>query len=115
MNLEQSVQIHVMDTTNPMYAWEILEEQFSFVSVAQKVRLSRKFYTAKMEENDDLMEHLSVMGSLAQQLRELDEDISSHKFATTVLGSLPPSYDNFVTSLNARNIDDFHWDAIKEP
>ena len=113
MNLEQSVQIHVMDTTNPMYAWEILEEQFSFVSVAQKVRLSRKFYTAKMEENDDLMEHLSVMGSLAQQLRELDEDISSHKFATTVLGSLPPSYDNFVTSLNARNIDDFHWDAIK--
>ena len=28
------------------------------------------------------------------------------KFATVVLGSLPESYDNFLTSLNYRSADD---------
>ena len=35
------------------------------------------------------------------------------KFATAVLGSLPESYDNFLTSLNARNADDLDWENVK--
>ena len=30
-----------------------------------------------------------------------------------VLGSLPESYDNFLTSLNARNADDLDWENVK--
>ena len=59
INLEPAVQVHVVDTTDPREAREILRQQFSFVLLAQTVRLSRKFYTAKMQENDDLLEHLS--------------------------------------------------------
>ena len=53
------------------------------------------------------------MTSLAEQLREMNEEISSKKFATVVLGSLPESYDNFLTSLNARNADDLDWENVK--
>jgi len=53
------------------------------------------------------------MTSLAEQLREMKENISSKKFATVVLGSLPESYDNFLTSLNARNTDDLDWENVK--
>ena len=56
------------------------------------------------------MKHLTYMTSLAEQLREMKEDISRRKFATVVLGSLPESYDNFLTSLNAEELD---WDDIK--
>ena len=56
------------------------------------------------------MKHLTYMTSLAEQLREMKEDISTRKFATVVLGSLPKSYDNFLTSLNAEELD---WDNIK--
>ena len=52
-----------------------------------------------MPEGADLLQHLTYMTSLAEQLREMEEDISPRKFATVVLGSLPESYDNFLTSL----------------
>ena len=58
------------------------------------------------------MKHLTYMTSLAEQLREM-KDISTRKFATVVLGSLPESYDNFLTSLNARNAEELDWDNIK--
>ena len=46
------------------------------------------------------------MTSLAGQLQELKEDISPRKFATVVLQSLPDPYENFISSLKARNIED---------
>ena len=39
--------------------------------------------------------------------------ILSKKFATVVLGSLPESYDNFLTSLNARNANDLDWENVR--
>ncbi len=91
----------------------MLQKQFKFISITQIVRLNRKFYTANMKEGDNLMEHITYMTSLAEQLRELKEDISARKFATVILGSLPDSYENFISSLNARNIDELDWDNIK--
>ena len=66
-----------------------------------------------MKEGVDLMQHLTHMTSLAEQLREIKEEISSKKFATVVLVSLPHSYDNFSTSLNARSADDLDWENVK--
>ena len=63
-----------------------------------------------MKEDADLMQHLTHMTSLAEQLREMNEEISSKKFATVVLGSLSESYDNFLMGLNARNADDLDWE-----
>ncbi|CAB4020330.1 Retrovirus-related Pol poly from transposon TNT 1-94 [Paramuricea clavata] len=113
LNVEKHLQIHISSTTDPLAAWTNLQKQFEFVSVTQVVRLNRKFYAATMEEGGDLMKHLTYMTSLAEQQREMEEDISSKKFATVVLGSLPKSYDNLLTSLNARKAEELEWDNIK--
>ncbi len=55
------------------------------ILVYQSIRL----YAASMQEGADLMKHLTYMTTLAEQLRELKEDISPKKFATVVLGSIP--------------------------
>ena len=113
LSVDNSLQVHIASTVEPKTAWDILQNHFEFVSVTQIVRLNRKFYAASMKEGDDLMEHITHMTSLAEQLREMKEDISSKKFATIVLGSLPESYDNFITSLNARSADKFTWEDVK--
>ena len=100
-SIETPLQIHVSGTTDPEEAWEILQGQFSFVSIAQVVRVTRKFYSAYMDEKDDLMAHITKRTAYAQELRELGEEISTQKFATAVLGSLPPSYETYITSLSA--------------
>ena len=88
-----------------LVTWEILRKQFECVSIAQIVRLNRRFYAATMKEGTDLMEHLKYMTSLAEQLRELKEEITPERFATVILGSLPEKYDNFISSLNATKMD----------
>ena len=113
LTVDKHVQIHIVGTVSPKDAWDILENQFNFVSVSQIVRITRKFYAATMKEGDDLQSHLTVMSALAQQLRELGEEVSSQKFATAVLGSLPSSFDAFISSLNARKKEEYDWDSIK--
>lgn len=113
LNVEKDLQVHISSVINPLEAWKILQKQFEFVSVTQIVRINRKFYAASMKEDADLMQYLTHMTSLAEQLREMNEEISSKKFATVVLGSLPESYDNFLTSLNAGNDDDLDWENVK--
>ena len=113
LNVEKDLQVHISSVSEPLLAWEILQKQFEFVSVTQIVRVNRKFYAAEMEEGGDILQHITYMTSLAEQLREMKEEVSSKKFATVVLGSLPESYDTFLTSLNARNAEELNWESVK--
>ena len=112
LNVEKDLQVHISSVSEPLLAWEILQKQFEFVSVTQIVRVNTKFYAAEMEEGGDILQHITYMTSLAEQLREMKE-VSSKKFATVVLGSLPESYDTFLTSLNARNAEELNWESVK--
>ena len=71
LNVEKNLQVHISSVTDPLAAWKILQKQFEFVSVTQVVRLNRKFYAASMKEGADLMQHLTHMTFLAEQLREM--------------------------------------------
>ena len=93
LSVQKDLQVHISSTIDPRAAWEILQKQFECVSITQIVRLNRRFYAATMKEGTDIMTHLTYMTSLAEQLRELREEITPQKFATVVLGSLPDSYD----------------------
>ena len=59
-----------------------------------------------MEEGDDLVAHITKMTTFAQELRELDEEISRQKYALAILVSLPLSYE---TSLSARRVEDLEF------
>ena len=113
LSIEKNLQVHIQQTTDPLEAWTTLQKHFECLSISQIVRLNRKFYAATMEEGGDLMEHLTRMTSLAEQLRELKEDVTPRKFATVVPGSLPDSYETFISSLNARKAEELDWESIK--
>ena len=113
LNVKQEFQVHVVNTDDPKVAWETLKKHFEFVSVTHIVRVNRAFYASKMAENGNLMDHITHMTQLAEQLREMKEEVSPKKFAVVVLGSLPDSYDTFLTSLNARSAAELSWDDVK--
>ena len=111
INIEPQLQVHVQGTDDPKEAWELLESHFNFVSVTEVVRTNRAFYTAMMEEGGDINEHITKMTRLSARLKELNDEVSSKKFATAVLGSLPESYEHFISSLNARDAASLDWQA----
>ena len=57
------------------------------------------------------MANITYMTRLAEQLRDMKE-ISDKKFATVVLRSLPESYENFISSLNAQKVEDLKWEKL---
>ena len=59
------------------------------------------------------MEHLTYMTSLVEKLHTLKGEITPQRFVTVILGSLPESYDNFISSLNATKMDELNWDNAK--
>ena len=111
--VDKELQVHVASKVTAKEAWDSLHLHFEFVSVTQIVRLTRRFYAGKMKEGGDLMKHITEMTSLAEQLREMKEEVSSKKFAIVMLGSLPDSYDNFLTSMNARDAEQLDWTNVK--
>ena len=113
LSIQKEIQTYIVSTSNPKEAWDTLENQFSFVSITQLVRVYRKFYASSMNEGGNVMEHITKMTQLAQDLKEMGKDIESKEFAVVVLGSLPSSYEMFVTSLNARGADTLDWNNIK--
>jgi hypothetical protein len=113
LSVKKKLQVHITTTTDPKIAWNTLKSQFESVSIAQIVRLNRKFYAATMQEGTDIFEHLTHMTTMAEQLREMKEEISEQKFVTVVLGSLPESYDNFISSLNTQKIEELKWENVK--
>ena len=113
LSVDKSLQVHIASTVEPKAAWDLLQNHFKFASATQIVCLSHKFYAASMKEGGDLMEHITHVTSLAEQLREMKEDISLKTFSTIVLGSIPESYDDFITRLNATSADKLTWEDVK--
>lgn len=61
----------------------------------------------RIDENGDIEQYVSKLNELFQKLLALSNEIKPEFFmSATLLGSLPSSYDNLITALEARNEDD---------
>ncbi len=59
-----------------------------------------------MQEGNDMLVHINTMKALADQLRSIKVNITYEIFYMVLLMSLPPSFDNLVTSLESMSTKD---------
>ena len=88
LSVQKSLQVNIALTTHPLEVGQILQKQFEFVSVTKIVSLNRKFYAATMPEGVDLLQHLTYMTSLAEQLRENEGGHFSAEICNCRIGQL---------------------------
>ncbi|CEG46576.1 FOG: Transposon-encoded proteins with TYA, reverse transcriptase, integrase domains in various combinations, partial [Plasmopara halstedii] len=69
-------------------AWSRLEGHFEKKSLANKLFLRRRFFTAKMDEGDDVLTHINKMKTLAEQLDVVGAPVTEDDLVITLLGSL---------------------------
>jgi hypothetical protein len=65
-----------------------------------------------MQERDDMLLHMNTMKALADQLRSIEVNIMDEDVYMVLLMSLPPSFDNLVTSLKSMSTKDVHLQFI---
>ena len=91
--------------------WSKLEGHFEKKSLANKLFLRRRFFTAKMEEGDDVLEHINKIKTLAEQLDAVGAPVSEDDLVITLLASLSESYGFLITALESR-ADSLSWEFV---
>ena len=86
-------------------AWQKLESHYETKSLANKLFLRKQYFSATMSEGDTMMEHINKMRSLAEQLASVGAQVSEDDKVTTLLCSLPESYNNLIVALESRADD----------
>jgi len=87
-------------------AWEAFCGVHEAKTIGNKLFLQSKFFTIKMQERDDMLVHINTVKALADQLRSIDVNVTGEDVYMVLLMSLPPSFDNLVTSLESMSTKD---------
>jgi hypothetical protein len=95
---------HIQYCDNVKSAWEALCGVHE--AKGNKLFLRRRFFTIKMQEGDDMLVHINTVKALADQLRSIEVNITDEDVYMVLLMSLPPSFDNLVTSLESMSTKD---------
>uniref|UniRef100_A0AAV1TQA7 CCHC-type domain-containing protein n=1 Tax=Peronospora matthiolae TaxID=2874970 RepID=A0AAV1TQA7_9STRA len=92
-------------------AWSRLEGHFEKKSLANKLFLRRRFFTAKLEEGDDVLSHINKIKTLAEQLDAVGAPVSEDDLVITLLGSLSESFAFLIAALESR-ADLLSWGLV---
>eukprot|EP00112_Aurelia_sp_Birch-Aquarium-sp1_P017253 Seg3981.3 transcript_id=Seg3981.3/GoldUCD/mRNA.D3Y31 product="Retrovirus-related Pol polyprotein from transposon TNT 1-94" pseudo=true protein_id=Seg3981.3/GoldUCD/D3Y31 len=111
--VEPEQQIHVRDTKTAKEAWDALKNQFARESILQKVRLGQQYYSCRFQSGGSMLEHISHLRSLHDQLKEMGVDIDDKELAMTLLASLPEEFKALITALDAVGEDNLSFEKVK--
>jgi hypothetical protein len=87
-------------------AWEALCGVHEAKTIGNKLFFRRKFFTIKMQEGNDMLVHINTVKAFTDQLRSIEVNITDEDVYMVLLMSLPPSFDNLVTSLECMSTKD---------
>ena len=95
---------HVKSCKGAAQAWKTLCGIHETKGLANVLFLRRKFFTMKMQETDDLLQHINKVKTLADQLDALDVPVTEGDIVMTILESLPPSFENLIVAMETKDI-----------
>ena len=111
--IEPEYQIHVRDTKTAKEAWDALKNQFARESLLQKVRLRQQYYSCRFRSGDNMLEHISHLRSLHNQLKEMGVNIDDKELAMTLLASLPEEFKPLIIALDAVGDENISYEKVK--
>ena len=95
---------HVKSCKGAAEAWKTLRGIHETKGLANILFLRRKFFTIKMQESDDLLQHINKVKTLVDQLEALDVAVTEGDIVMTLLESLPSSFENLIVAMETKDI-----------
>lgn len=94
-------QVKGCDTSREL--WLKLKSIYQSKGSARKATLLKQLALQRMEENDDIREHVRRFFDTVDKLSEMDIEINQDLLAIMLLYSLPPSFENFRCAIESRD------------
>ncbi|KFM70371.1 Retrovirus-related Pol polyprotein from transposon TNT 1-94, partial [Stegodyphus mimosarum] len=111
--IDDSQIIHVRDETTTAGTWQKLKSIHERSNLSSKLYLLRKLYSIKMAEHGDMIAHITHMMDLVERLKAIGENIPDQHVAALMLVSIPESYNNLITAIEAREETLITTDLVK--
>ena len=83
--------------------WNKLEEIYQSKGPARKATMLKKLTRTKMEENDDIKQHLDSFFDVKDKLDEMDVEVNDDLLSIMLLDSLPETFENFRCAMESRD------------
>jgi len=91
--------------------WDKLGTLYQSKSLVNKLFLWKKLYNMRMKDGDSVTKHLNIFNIVVSHLLSVDIKISYEDKCTSLLCSLPDSWDTLVVAI-ARNATALQFDEI---
>lgn len=95
--------------------WKLICDIFEKHTLLNKLAARRKFYTAKMNENEKVLVFAARVRQLAATLKSMSVVVEDSEMAMALLNGLPDRFDSLISALDAANIDEqkFTFDFVQ--
>lgn len=104
---------HIRNSATAKHAWNTLKEFHEKDSPSNRVHILRTIMSQRLDEGGNVETHVTKLNELFQKLLALSDEIKPEFFmSATLLGSLPPSYDNMILALEARSEEDITLNLV---
>jgi hypothetical protein len=90
----------IKDCTVASDAWNILKGIYEPKGALARVQARRKLLHAQCEEGEDVIEHLTKMKEMYNDVLTVDDTFGQEEFCNCIVTSLPGSMDNFVGTID---------------
>src|SRR6202522_114211 len=81
--------------------WKDLEGHFQNRSRMVSVDLRRRLQDQRCPEKGDIIAHFAILRTMREDLAAMGQPLSENDFYAIILGSLPGSYDPYISAVNA--------------
>src|SRR5580704_12935297 len=98
LSIGDSEMIHISGATTARQMWEqltLVKESTGRLGILAK---RRALYRANAEEGFDMVEHISKLRQLQEELHVMQNIVSDEDFVMILITSLPESWDNYTSS-----------------
>jgi hypothetical protein len=82
----------VKNSITTMAMWTAIKAIYQTCSKMATIDLSQKLQSTKLQDEGDARAHLTNLMNMQEQLAALGKTLDDDEFASTLLGSLPPSF-----------------------
>ncbi|KAF8749245.1 Reverse transcriptase (RNA-dependent DNA polymerase) [Rhizoctonia solani] len=101
LRVDGNVLTHIQGCTTSADAWNTLATTFQVKGTVGLIDLQRKFFSHRMTDGEDIEEHIQRMRGWFQRINNIKPNsINEANWITTLVASLPDSWDSFTQSVS---------------
>ena len=100
-SIPDSLFMKVRDKGTAYTIWTELGKHFEKRSRMVSIDLCRRLQEIRCAEKGDIVEHLNTLRTMREDLASMGESLTDADFYSIIMGSLPASYDQYLSALNA--------------